>query len=221
MEVNENKKKMTDGMSTGQKISYYWYYYKWIYLLIAAAVIFAIVIGKTAYEKMNQDVVLHVVGANAGTYTDECEKYFDDFLTKYDYDDRAVVEKEFSISTNQESSAEGAMALQLLAALFAGGNVDIFISDAQLFDDECAKNAFINMEEFLPEDILERCSDRLYYAKDADGEEKPYGLLIAGTKLASGSLGLYSDEDKPVMGIGSQYSVEEMNVINMIEYLME
>ena len=220
MEEQDSKRNMTEGMSVGQKISYYWYYYKWIYLLIAAAIIFAIVVGKTAYDKMSRDVLLHIVGANSEEYTESCEEYFDKFLTEYNYENNAVIETDFSISINEESSSEGAMALQLLAALFSGGDVDIFISDSKLFDDECERNAFISLDDFLPQDMLEKYSDRLYYATDAKGNSKPYGLSLKDTKLTDSGLALYKNEDNPVVGIGSQYSVEEINILRMLEYLL-
>ena len=208
-------------MTTKQKAGYYWYYYKWFYILAAGAVILAIFIGITINEQMNREIVLHLTMVNANGYAMDQTDYFDRFLKAYGYSDRAELEIEGNLSVNLDGSdVQSANTLQLLAANFISGDIDVFLSDPELFKMESDKKALLDLEDILTKEQLASISERLWYGTDPDtGKEVPVGIRIADLPIVTKEQ-LYAPRTEPVMGVAAQYSVEEQDILNFIEYVL-
>jgi hypothetical protein len=216
-----NRRRMTEGMTTKQKAGYYWYYYKWFYILAAGAVILAIFIGITIHEQMNREIVLHLTMVNANGYAMDQTDYFDRFLETYGYSDRAEMEIDGKLTVNLDGSdVKSANVIQLLAANFITGDIDVFMSDEALFEMESEKKAFLNLEDILTEEQLASVSDLLWYGTDPDtGAEVPYGIRLSGCPIVTQEH-IYEAAIEPVLGVADQYSVEAYDIVNFIEYVV-
>lgn len=215
-----NKRKMTEGMTAKQKAAYYWSYYKWFYILAAGAVILAIFIGITIHRQMNREIILHLTLVNAnGDAVDKTEG-FNRFLKSYGYSDHAEIEVDGKLTVNLDGSdVQSANTLQLLAANFLSGDIDIFVSDQELFEMESKRNAFLGLEDLLTEEQAAALSDLFWYGTDPDtGAEVPFGIRLSGCPIVTEE-GLYEAGTEPVLGVSSQYGVEAQDIVNFIEYI--
>ncbi len=215
-----NGRKMTEGMTRKQKVGYYWYYYKWFYILAAFAVILSIFIGVTIYRQMNRDIVLNFTAVNGHGYALDRTDLFDRFLREYGYEEKAEVEVDELTVELDGSNPVSSNTLQLLAAQFLSGDIDVFLSDAELYEKESERSAFLDLREILTEDMLERISDKLWYGTDPEtGEEVPYGILVADCAIVTEE-DLIGASAEPVLGVASQYGVEAADIVNFIEFVV-
>lgn len=211
-------------MPPKQKAGYYWYYYKWIYLLIAGAVIIAILIGISLHRQMSRNIIIHLITVNADSYNINEGDYFDRFLIAYGYPKDAELEIESNIEVHLGSENDGNLSssgVQLLAARFSTGDVDVFISDEELYRAECERNGLLDLREILPEEMLSDLSEQLWYADDPDtGESKPYGICLSEFRIC-GEEYIYDPDIVPVAGVASQYGVEAGDIIKLLAYLSD
>lgn len=100
---------------------------------------------------------------------------------------------------------------------------DIFITTKDRFKSFANNDNYINLEEVLSKDFLEKYKDRLVYytnkVKDSSGKEYPYGLSLKGTKYKY--YDQYSNEiEDPVVGIAINTKRKD-TAVKFIQYLFE
>ncbi len=214
------RKKMTEGMSPTQKLAYYWYYYKW-FVIVAIFVAIVMIVGiRQIVQQSKKDYLMSVIMVNDDSYKVDESDYFDRFLKEYKYDSNVQLNIDGGYDLDFEGGqAVDISAVQILAAMFVNGDVDIFVSDQAVFDAECERNGFTDLRQLIPEEELEVLGDLVYYGVDADGDTKPYGIYLTGSDMV-GSEQFFLEEQMPVAGVGSQSRTETRDLVNMLYYMI-
>ena len=221
MEERKTFREITRGMSLGQKIMYFWYYYKWFTLLGIGFVALAIWIGVTIHAETSKNYIAIIEMVNCETYSVDESDFFSSFFEKYGYDEETYLDvgttMEINLDNGGPTSSQG---LQILAAEFTSGELDIFVSDERLFEAEAKNHAFEDLREVLPEKMLRQYEDKLYYFYDEDVDEDiPIGLRL-DESLVCQNEHFYMPEDRPIIGVGSKWQSTEEDTINLLEYFM-
>ena len=199
-------------------MAYFWYYYIW-FLLIGAGLAIRVIVMIVQTVRTPSDYIAEVVLVNGDQLETDESDYFDRFITEKGYEegeDYLYVDASFQVDVENQSGTS-ASSFQILAAMFAGGEIDVFISDEGIFRLEAENHGFYDLREVLPEELLEKYEDKLFYCEDPEtGEQTPYGFLLDESAL-------YTEEtifaNVPIVGIASQSSELDVDT-DLIEYLL-
>ena len=150
-----------------KKLQFVWDYYKIpiiVLLFAAAALVLSILI-----RSPKKNTAVYVVWVNAVSQDEST--YFDDLLHAADPE---LSEKSVDLNTGYSLGGEGnegadAQTMQVLAALFGIGDLDVYIADSTYFEMYERKDAFADLSELIPEELLDQAGDRLRYAVTEKG----------------------------------------------------
>ncbi len=210
---------MTEGMSPTQKLGYYWYYYKWFFLIGVFVAVILIVGIRQVLRESKKEYLMSVIMVNDDSYKVEESDYFDRFLDEYEYNSKTQlnIDPGYDLDFENGSSIDISN-VQILAAMFVNGDIDVFVSDEAVFDSECGKNGFMDLRLLMTQEELDELGDLVYYGTDADGETKPYGIYLTDAALVTKEQ-FYLADQTPVAGVGSQSGTETADLVNMLRYL--
>lgn len=161
-EIREQMKKMKD-MSLKGKISHLWTYYKFhaAIAIIAIVLVFSIIYNYATHK----DTVLYAIFVNASMphmdgseLSSKFEQYAGIDTNKY----KAYFDFSFRIS-DTETMSETASTNEKLAAMMYARTGDVFIADSAVFEYYAQREYLANLENVLPDEILEKYKDYLYY----------------------------------------------------------
>lgn len=175
------KKPDFKAMSARTKVEYVWDYYKWhiIGAVTAAAALFSTVRHFVTY----QEPALSVIMINSSSMDTDGDG-FDEFLEAYGHNPE---EEWIALSTNiffsEDSAAESVTSIQLLAAMVAAGDQDLFFGAGDIYLDYADQGALTDLSEVLPSDILEQYKSSLIYTTE-DGSTEAYPCAIELTQNA-------------------------------------
>lgn len=171
-------------LSGRKKLQFIWDYYK--LPIISAALVLVFLILALVIRAPQKDTAVYVVWVNS--IAQEENGYFDDLLARTGADtekQHADVNTSLSLGI-PGNEASDAQTLQVLAALFGIGDLDLFISDADIFENYAVRDAFADLSELLEPELLsalhEYAEERVYYITDAEGKE-----IIAGYRIPEDS----------------------------------
>lgn len=209
-------------MTKKEKIVWFWYYYKWYVVLVAGLAIFAVWVGVSVHREYTKEYIANIQFVNCETYTVDQSDYFDRFFQAYGYDENTLISLDSTVKVNLDGGGQtSSSGLQVLAAMFLTGDIDVFVSDEALFALECEKHAFEDLRNVLTEEQMTEYGQYLYYAENPDtGEMTPYGLYLKDSSMCS-TEGFYHAEDQPVVGVASQSQATEEDAANLLAYFMK
>lgn len=182
-----------------RRLEFIWDYYR--IPIIAAASILALLLLGAVFNIGRGDTAMYVVLVNAGE--DVESSVFDELL------ERSGMElngKTVHVASNYKlggefSEAYDAQTLQVLAALFSIGDLDLFGADEAVFRSYAVKDAFVDLSLFIEKALLERHEADLLRYTNSDGQE-----IVGGIRLHAGSplhrAGYYAGD--VLLGIPSQ-----------------
>lgn len=91
------------------------------------------------------------------------------------------------INTDEPQASQYAYAsMAKIAALSAGGNLDIIIADPQTIQHYGSQNAFLNLEDFLPEDLKD-CAETeglFFYTDNGSGQSIAAAISLDSTDFS-------------------------------------
>ena len=179
-----------DNPYKGQKLGFWkrlgWIltYYRLQILCVMAALC---VVGYIIYinVKPQRTVILNVMMVNGNTSAES--DLFDRYLSEAGYDiteDMAYVSNGIQISFDGSDSHAWDY-FEVVSAQFLTGDIDIFISDGEVFESFANYGAFLDVSEYLTEEQMERYADSILYVTDKDtGEQMACGLILGdGTQV--------------------------------------
>lgn len=170
--------KKTDfkALSNKAKAEYVWDYYKWHIFGVIAGV--ALIVYLVYHYTTYRDPLLNIIMINCNDPFTVDDSGYSEFLEAYDYDT-----KEYPISLNaslqfsDEDSSLNYSDNQVLTAMVATGNQDLFFGTGSTFLDYAGSGALVDLSTVLSEDVLEKYSDYIIYSTD-DGAVEPYPCAI-------------------------------------------
>ncbi|MBR0137089.1 MAG: hypothetical protein IJM15_01630 [Erysipelotrichaceae bacterium] len=173
--IAHDKKKMSK-MNRQQKMQFIWDYYK-IPIIAIAAVVF-IAVSAFVNSIGRRDVVMYAVLLNNDAQIIECDDtVFSSLLEKAGYD---MTKKRVDVRTDlnmgeQYTPEKDGETLQVLTALFAISDMDIYAAPQYYFDIFAKDDGFADLSSLLTEEQKNRYAGKLYYY---DGT-KLCGLILS------------------------------------------
>lgn len=162
-----------------ERLYYIWDYYK--IPIGAIALVIALALGSVLYSSGNGKVALHVMLLNANNTE---STLFDDMLARAGCDTEeyhAEVTDTYTLDTENGGESDAAT-MQVLAALFAIGDMDLFAANEGVFQLYAAQNGFENIGLLLPQELQQAHAEDLYCYTTEDGAE-----VVGGIWLREGS----------------------------------
>ncbi|MBO6015584.1 MAG: hypothetical protein J6P60_03235 [Lachnospiraceae bacterium] len=199
-EIKEQQKKLGE-KSRKEKLQYFWYYYK-IHVIVGIAVIFALFHLIPAMIQGNRENSIYVALINSLVYDDTETTLVSDYVASRDIDTQAFPPRldyamriknpptdSFSVAYTQQFTAE----MEL-------GNIDVIISDQDMIDRYASMNAYADLTEALPKDLLDSLSDRLYYANVEGVGRIPVALYAKDVRRIKEDT-LFDDSVTPMVAV--------------------
>lgn len=181
-----------------KSLDYFWEYYKW-FVIIPAIVIAIAVVFVTSYIEESREVDLDVAIMNTDGVMDAYSAILAQYpkykrLKSEEMDIRIEYNLSYPLITGEAAgvSDTDVAAIQRFVAMVKAGRVDVAITNTWVIDDFASSAVANDLTLWLPEDLLEEYSDRIYYATTTDGVEYPAAIYLTGCPFLS-----YYDEDKP------------------------
>ena len=219
-EIREQHQKMK-GRSLKEKFQYFWEYYR-VATIVTLIIVFFV--GNLIYTIATaKDNAFYAILING--YTDmDTEEYmagFDEFAQIDTKEYRTSLEANFTL--NQDSTDSYTVAnLQKFAAQVAAKEVDVMVAEPDTYHQYVENGYLGDLREFLSEEALSACSDRLIYADIPDDdieEEVPVGIQIADAALLQTSYA-YAGYDEVYFGVLINSEHGE-NAEKFLEYIFQ
>lgn len=196
-----------------QKKQFIWDYYK-LPIIVAASAVFLVLL--TLVTNIGRgDTVLYAVLINADDSGDG--EVFARLLTQSGVDMTGRrVDVNAGYSLNMEGSeASDANTVQVLAALFGIGDLDLFAADERVFASYAAQGAFVDIALFVDADVLSAHADDLYTYEDSYGNR-----ILGGIWLREGSplheAGYYTGDVLLGAAARAEHLDEALAIIKMV-----
>lgn len=185
-DIRKEKEKAKD-MSLKGKLSYFWYYYKFHTLALIVAAWFLIILIRDVSS--SKDYAFYAVYFNA-EQTFSAAEQMNAFAAYADLDtDKYNVYLDNELYYSSAVSETALAASQKFAALIYSGDIDVVIADETVFTDYALTETFFDLRQVLPEDLLEKYKEQLFYVDGAVMELYRSGEAY----LASGDYDAYDD----------------------------
>jgi len=163
-----------------RRMEFIWDYYK-IPILAAASVLVLLLLG-AVFSIGRGEVAMYAVLVNADEEVES--SVFDELLNRGggEMDGRTVnVVSNYKLG-GEFSEAYDVDTLQVLAAQFSIGDLDLFGANEEVFQSYAAQDAFVDLSLFIDRTLLDRHRQDLYTYKNSDGVE-----IVGGIWLREGS----------------------------------
>ncbi len=177
--ISHDREKM-EKMNRKQKLQFIWDYYKFPIIGIAAALFIGITAALNSIGR--KDVIMYAVLVNSDARAIECdEAALSSLMENAGYD---MSRKKIDIRTDlnmgeQYSPEKDAETLQVLTALFAISDMDIYVAPQYYFDIFARDDGFGDLSQILSEELMREYADRLYYYS----ENRPCGIILDGSSV--------------------------------------
>ena len=183
MRISERMEKDRERMktlTTAQKRQFIWDYYK--LPIIAAASVVVLMALTLIFNVGRGDTVMYAVLVNANDQADSA--VFTQVLEESGMD---MSGKEVSVAASYRLGLEGGevtdvSTVQVLAALFGIGDLDLFAADESVFQSYAVQDAFVDISLFVADDVLAEHEEDLYRYLDSYDHE-----IVGGIWLREGS----------------------------------
>lgn len=201
------------GLTPRERVYYVWDYYKMAIAILTLVLV--LLIAGFAYTLGRGRVVLYVVLVNAA---ESDSSLFTTLLEEEGVNmDGCKVEVEDSYRLLlEEESITNASTVQVLAALFSMGDMDIFASDEAVFQRYAVQGGLEDLSLLLPAELLKAHETDLYYAQ-VNGAEVLCGIRM-GENSPLQEAGWYCGDI--VVGIASNAG-NLGNAVTVIQALLE
>lgn len=168
-------------MSKVEKFLYYKDYYLKYTLIIIAFLTVSIYVGYTII-KSDEENTFFLAMFDGIQYEDsivnEVPKTFGNYLRNSDYDGKTSQKTLFFITFYDTVVDE-----IRIDGFYDKSKFDVFITKAPTYDSLSSNNTLMNLENVLPDDLLEQLSDRLVYTQSQNTSKPyPYGIKITDAK---------------------------------------
>ncbi|MBQ6559951.1 MAG: hypothetical protein IJL85_03880 [Erysipelotrichaceae bacterium] len=176
--LKQDKERFSKLPDRQSKLNFLWDYYK-IPIIVALCALCLIAI--TLLFRSDHDVSMHVILLNNDSLVVECDDtVFDRLLEEGGYDlqgKQADVNVNYSIG-REGSENEDSETIQVLSAMFALDDIDLYVSDKYYFDYFAEVDAFHDLSVLLPEETIQAHEDELYRYDNSFGQSIIGGILL-------------------------------------------
>lgn len=206
-------------MSWSDRIWYIWEYYKFHIIGIGLAAIVLWIIGNAIYAQ-TFTTRLSIAIINDRTPSSSSTEPLEESLKEYlncGPKDLIQISSDLSLSQDGISSQMDYAAVTKIAAMVATHELDIMISDSSAIEAYAREDAFISLEELLPEDLYQIVQPQILEVSDSQGNLVPAALSLENTSFAQETGVTLSP---PYLSVLSMSEHKE-DAVAMIRYLFE
>lgn len=180
-------------MSTQKKLGYVWDYYRFH---ILGVIVLVFTLGSIIHHYATlKESVLDMLFLNAYTLDDEGAP-FHEFIDVQGFDSEKqtiTVTTSLSFALEENSYQQDYYTIQTLSALFAAGNLDVFASPYQIYNDFASVGYVADLRSVFTEEELASYGDMVIYTTDANtGDVFPSGFDLTGNRWVKES-GYYEE----------------------------
>ena len=176
-------------MSGKDRIWYIYEYYKFHIVAVILAFTLLWVVGSSLYRQtFTTRLTFAIVNDRSGgeSSMDRFENSLKEALG-FGKKDLIEINSGLFINTDEPQSSQYAYAsMAKIAALSAGGNLDFIIADPQTIQHYGSQNAFLNLEDFLPEDLKDRAETEglFFYTDNGSGQSIAAAISLDSTDFS-------------------------------------
>lgn len=184
-EVRQERKKLKD-MSFRDKLWYIWEYYKLHMLVVLGVVLLISVVASSIYSSTFETVFYCAVINNPAGLDDVSSAPLDEGFREYmgfGEKDRIYMENMY-VSYGGTASEYEYASMAKLSALIAARELDVIISDQEIFDRHSHMDGYVDLDTLVPEDLAGQLQDRYCMNTDSAGVSHVYAIDISGTSFA-------------------------------------
>lgn len=173
-EIKEQHQKTKD-MSAKGKLSYFWYYYKIHTIALIAIIIFVISLIRQVVTSKDYAFYAALINSDFSYTTDdpwgaEFAEYAGIDTDKY----LSSVDTSFMLS-NGDMSQYSISSTEKLMAMVQTGGIDVIVADTAIFEGYARNEMFTDLRTVLPEEMLKKYENNLYYTDAASFDEADAG----------------------------------------------
>lgn len=217
---NSFGKKDIRSLSGKEKLEYFRDYYLLKVIIILAVLVFvAVLLNTTVFNRSECRLALVLLNESQLTESAGLNEAIEEYLDIQNKNDYTSVEN---------YSLEDAQMQMAYITKNAAGAVDVIICPRDYFEEQAARGMFMDLSEFLSEDMCEEFSDRMLEVREVKEEDEegnilsyyepsPFGLDLSGSDRMEEFWGNTEDSVLCV----SCGSVNTENVLKIITYFME
>ncbi|MBR4421240.1 MAG: hypothetical protein IKS69_01740 [Erysipelotrichaceae bacterium] len=178
-QIRQDRERFSKLPDRQSKLHFLWDYYK-IPIIAVLSVLFIFVFILSTDLKRS-DVSLYAVLINNDSLVMECDDtVFDRLIKEGGYDAKgktADINDRFFLSMENNDN-EDAETLQVLSAMFALDEIDLFVADQEHFDLFGKEGAFTDLSTIIPIELQQKHEDMLYRYQDSNGNTVLGGILL-------------------------------------------
>ncbi len=202
-----------------KKVTYFWDYYKWFVIIPLVVLLIAIAFLRD-YLQENKPRLLDVALVNTYDLSTPYIEIGQNYSLYRGYADGELPVKisaniTYPREMNETMAQDTALvsSIQKLQAMFLSGNINVLIATDYAVRDFAGAGDFLVLTDYLEPEFIEKHKERLFYAPDDSGEEKPIGFYLEDND----NLGQFSEDEVPVIAICNFSEEEKIN--ESIEFL--
>lgn len=160
-EIKEQQKKLGD-MSTKEKLSYFWEYYKIHTIVAIVAIIFIVSIAKDIANNKPYAIYALFINVDATDSQKELQEGFAQYAGIDTSKEACLVDtnSNFLLSTTDSSTVATS---EKIMALMAAKSLDVILGDDNSFAHYAGQESFLPLTEYFSEDEIKELGDRVYY----------------------------------------------------------
>lgn len=196
-----------------KKLQYLWDYYKFPILAVPVVVLTVLFLVKSLSGDTEPDFYLYFINQPIGE--EQRASLAEQLDLRMQLNDTAIaayVDASLSITP----AAPDFDSQTAFTTAIAGHTIDVMIGDDTFFTYYAAKDAFLDLEEFLPEELLNELSPYLLAAEDGDGNLHMYGLDIASCPLS-----VQLELDAPILTVAKVSEHTDLTLTFLREIFMD
>lgn len=173
-------------MSTKDKIWYIFEYYKFHMIAIILVIGLLWVVGTSIYRQTFTTRLTFAVVNDYSGGNSSMEPLENGLKEALNCGKKDLIEINSGLFVNAEEAQTSQYAyasMAKIAALSAGGNLDVIIADPQTIEHYESQDAFLNLEDFLPENLKERAEKEglFLYADNESGQSVAAAISLDTT----------------------------------------
>ncbi len=201
-------------MSFKEKLSYIWFYYKWVILGALFLTVAGVILINNYSRAMHVNSILEVTLINSDAIAADESTVFSDFLdTLEDTEGDEVITVDSSLVIDlAKQDYRSAASFQVLSAKLLSGDTDIIVCEKELFLMEQENGAFLPLDEVLSREEMEKTKDLVTVSG------KIYGIRLFESVLQDGSI--YPKDSELVMGVAST-SRDPETAVKLLKWFLD
>ena len=170
-------------MNAKQKLGYLWDYYRY-YLYILILIVLVIFYIADALHQRSREIVLQGFFSNDDYNLFDADAIAKDFSQHLDLGPKQRVVFDDSLYVDLDSSSEYVVASQgKISGYIAAKELDFIVTTPELVKHYSTHIPLMDLEVFLPKDLLNNISDYIYYVGGMDQVKKAYAIDLSQSRF--------------------------------------